>query len=111
MDGGAWKAAVNGVTESYSKFPLVIFFAYGSVYVSMLLSPFVSLSPSPAPTLHIHKSVLYVCISIVVHIYNWILLSHKKEHIGVSVNSAVQIFYDLTNILFTWTIISNKGVV
>ena len=27
------------------------------------------------------------------------------------VNSAVQIFYDLTNILFTWTIISNKGVV
>ena len=40
--------------ESYSKFPLVIFFAYGSVYVSMLLSPFVSLSPSPAPTLHIH---------------------------------------------------------
>ena len=41
-------------SKSYSKFPLVIFFAYGSVYVSMLLSPFVSLSPSPAPTLHIH---------------------------------------------------------
>ena len=33
------------VPESYSKFPLTICFTYGSVYVSMLLSPFVPLPP------------------------------------------------------------------
>ena len=29
-----------GFPESYSKFPLSIYFAYVSVYISMLLSPF-----------------------------------------------------------------------
>ena len=33
---------------SYSKFPLAIYFAYGNVSVSMLLSLFVPLSPSSA---------------------------------------------------------------
>ena len=45
--------------SSYSKFRLAIYFAYGDVYVSMLLSQFL-------PPLHrcVHKSVFYVCISI-----------------------------------------------
>ena len=34
---------------SYSKFPLAIYFTYGNIYVSVLLSQFVS--PSPSPTL------------------------------------------------------------
>ena len=33
--------------ESYSKFPLAIYFTYGSVYVSKLLPPFVHLLPTP----------------------------------------------------------------
>ena len=33
--------------ESYSKFPLAIYFTYGSVYVSRLLSPFVHLLATP----------------------------------------------------------------
>ena len=45
------------------KFPIG-YFTYGSVYVSVLLSPFVLPSPSLPPTSHVHKSVLYVCISI-----------------------------------------------
>ena len=45
------------------KFPIG-YFTYGSIYVSMLLSPFVPPSPSfPQLTSHVHKSVLYVCIS------------------------------------------------
>ena len=31
--------------ESYSKFPLAVYFTYGNVYVSMLLSPFITPSP------------------------------------------------------------------
>ena len=38
------------IPESYSKFPLSIYFTYDSVYVSMLLSPFISPSlSSPQP--------------------------------------------------------------
>ena len=37
-----------------------IYFAHGSVYMSMLLSQFVLSSASP----HVHKSVPYICISI-----------------------------------------------
>ena len=36
--------------ESYCKCPLAICFKYGSVYVSMLFSPFVPPSPPPPPT-------------------------------------------------------------
>ena len=38
-----------GFLASYSKFPLAIYFTYGNIYVSVLLSQFVS--PSPSPTL------------------------------------------------------------
>ena len=38
------------------------YFTCGSVYASMLISPFVP--PSPSPTHCVHKSVLYVCVSI-----------------------------------------------
>ena len=34
---------------SYRKFPLVIYFTYSNVYVSMLLSQFIP--PSPSPTI------------------------------------------------------------
>ena len=37
--------------ESYSKFPLASYFTYASVYASMLLSPFISPSPSFPSTL------------------------------------------------------------
>ena len=46
-----------------STFPLAIYFTYGSVNASVLLSPFVP--PSPSSTCpHVHKSVLYVCVFI-----------------------------------------------
>ena len=44
----------------YSSFPLAIHFTYDSVYVSIPVSQFIPQSPLP----HVHKSVLYVCISI-----------------------------------------------
>ena len=48
------------IPESYSKFPLFIYFIYGNIYVSLLLSQFY-------PTLSfphcVHNSVLYVCVS------------------------------------------------
>jgi len=50
--------------ESYSKFPLAVYFTYVSVYVSMLLWPFIPPSPSyTSPTVSI-SSVLYVFVSI-----------------------------------------------
>ena len=49
-----------GVTEpwfefpqSYSKFPLATYFAYGSICVSVLLFPFVPSSPSPTPFFYV----------------------------------------------------------
>ena len=42
--------------ESYSKFPLAISFTYGSVYVSMLFSPFPS-SPDPVSIILFSMSV------------------------------------------------------
>ena len=49
--------------ESYSKFPLAIYFSYDSVHVSMLLSLFISPFPSSLHT-RVHKFVLYVWVSI-----------------------------------------------
>lgn len=49
-------------SDSY-KFPLDIYFIYGSVYVSMLFSPFIPHSLSSTHP-YVHKSVLYVHISI-----------------------------------------------
>ena len=55
--------------EPYSKFPLAVYFTYGNVYASMLLSPFVPPSPSPpcpqlcSLCLHLHwkwKSLSHV---------------------------------------------------
>ena len=45
---------------SHSKFPLALYFTYGNVYVSGLLSQFFHTLSFP---LCIHKSLLYVCIS------------------------------------------------
>ena len=44
-------------------FPLAIYFAFGSVYMSMPLSHFVSAYPSPSPCPHIHSLCLrlYSC--------------------------------------------------
>ena len=49
--------------ESYSKFPLAISFTNGDVcfHVSLSVRPTLSFLPAN----HVHKSVLYVCISIV----------------------------------------------
>ena len=44
--------------EPYSKFPLAIYFTYGNVSHSFHTLP--PLLPSP----HVHKSILYVCLSI-----------------------------------------------
>ena len=39
-----WQSTSFGFPASYSKFPLSIYFTYGNVYVSMLLSHIISLS-------------------------------------------------------------------
>ena len=44
----------------YSNFSLAIYFIYGNIYVSMLLSILPTLSYLNC----VHKSVLYVCVSI-----------------------------------------------
>ena len=41
-------------------FPLAIYFAFGSVYMSMLLSHFVAASPSPSPCPQVHS--LHLCL-------------------------------------------------
>ena len=58
---------IDGITKpwidlptSYSKFPLDVYFTYGKVCFPLLLSQFV---PPSLPPPHLHKSLLYVCIS------------------------------------------------
>ena len=48
--------------EPSSKFPLAMYFTHGNVsyHVTLSIHPTLSLLPSP----HVHKSVLYVCVSI-----------------------------------------------
>ena len=45
-----------------SCFPLAIYFIFGTVYISMLLSHLIPSSPSPHP--HFLKSILYTCVFI-----------------------------------------------
>ena len=47
--------------ESYSKYPLAIYFTYDSSYVIPFLRPTLSFLSSRS----VHKSILYVCVSIV----------------------------------------------
>ena len=49
-------------SEAYRKFPLTVCFTYGSVYASITFS--ICLTFFFLPTIHAHKCVLYVCISI-----------------------------------------------
>ena len=49
-----------GFPVSYRKFPLAIYFTYGNVYVSVLLSQIIPPSPSSA----VSKSLVCVCVSI-----------------------------------------------
>ena len=51
---GSWGSTKDGLPASYSKFPLAIYFTYGNIYVSILLSQVI-------PTHCDQKSVLYVC--------------------------------------------------
>ena len=44
----------------YSSFPLAIYFTHGSIYVSTTLL----ICPTFSFSLHVHKSILYICISI-----------------------------------------------
>ena len=47
-------------------FPLAIYFTFGSVYMSMPLSPFVTSYPSPSPYPQVHSLVglcLYSCLA------------------------------------------------
>ena len=46
--------------ESHSKSPLAIYLTYGTEYVSMLLS----IRPPVSFSLCVHRSVLYVCVSV-----------------------------------------------
>ena len=52
------------VLESYSKFPLAVCFTYSGVYVSMLLLPFVPLSPSLPSAIDFYILTLYPTISL-----------------------------------------------
>ena len=45
----------------YSSFPLASYFTHGSVFMSLSFSQFIPPSPSPSG---VHKSVLYICVSI-----------------------------------------------
>ena len=80
----------------YSNFPLAIYFTYGTIYVSMLLSQFVPTSP-PSTVSRVCSLCLcqdmeatwmptdwWMDKEVVVHIYSEILLSHKGELIWVS---------------------------
>ena len=51
-----------GFPESYSKFPLAIYFTNDKVYVSMLFSQTLFSSTLSFPH-YVQKSVLYVCVS------------------------------------------------
>ena len=48
-----------GFPASYSKFPLVIYFAYGNVYISMLLSHVIPSSSTPT----VSKNLSFICAS------------------------------------------------
>ena len=54
-----------GLPVSYSKFPLANYFTYGKVYVPMLLSQFVS--PSPSSPLSTCLFTVCICISVNTH--------------------------------------------
>ena len=60
-DGGAWWAAIYGVAQSRTRLKRLS--SSSSVYAPMLFSLFIPLSPSYQPP-HLHKFVLYVCVSI-----------------------------------------------
>ena len=57
-DGGAWWAAVCGVTQSRTRLKRLS--SSSSVYASMLLSPFISPCPSSPPSLSISLFSLYL---------------------------------------------------
>ena len=50
---------------SHSKFPLAIYFTYGNVgfHITLYINPTLSFLPLPC----VHKSVLYVCVSLLPH--------------------------------------------
>ena len=69
--------------ESYSKFPLAIYFTYGIVSFHVTLSrhlPFSLLSST-----HVHSSVLYVCFSIAALKINSSVSSFQFPYIYVSI--------------------------
>ena len=59
-DGGAWWAAVYGVTQSWTRLKRLSS-SSSSVYMSKLLSQFV---PFPQSLLCVHMSILYIYVSI-----------------------------------------------
>ena len=56
--------------ESYSKFPLAIYFTFGNVYVSVL---FAQIIPPSSP--RVQNSVVYVCVSFAVLHIRWLVAS------------------------------------
>ena len=65
----------------YSNFPLAIYFAYGTVYDTILRSLF--FSPSPPPRC-VHKPVLYLCLCCVLcavfsHFSRVLQVTYRKE--------------------------------
>ena len=54
------------------RFPFAIYFTYGSIYMSSLVSQFITLPLTPP---HVHVSILYICVSIpalqIVHLYHF----------------------------------------
>ena len=72
-----WQSTSFGFPVSYSKFPLSIYFTYGNVYVSMLLSPIIPLSPSP-----LCPKALELTLLSIIHFFcwdriaGWLILKH-----------------------------------
>ena len=81
----------------YSRFPLASYFTHGGLYVSILISQFVSPSSS---ALHDHVSVLYVCISIPAPKIDSFVPFSQISHICVNMQYLVSSF-SLTSLCVT----------
>ena len=67
--------------ESYGKFPLAIYFTYDSLYVIPSFHPTLSFMDFPS----VHKSILYVCVSIAaLQIYIFKILFKLTSFVMVS---------------------------
>ena len=107
-----WQSTGFGFPASYSKFPLSVYFTYGNVYVSMLLSPIIPLSPSP-----LCPKALELALLSIIHFFcwdriaGWLILKHAifvDTNISLLPYANTSLFLKSKS-LFETTIGSHKG--